>query len=75
MLGEIGTELQAKCADDYRISQQDCLDIKNDPDRPLPYCVSTGPLSMPVERWQERLALIVQRRGSHACEVVSISRT
>lgn len=75
VLGEIGTELQAECTDDDRISQQERLDIKNDTDRPLPYWVSTGPLSMPVERWQERLALIVEGRSSHAGEVVSISWT
>ena len=73
VLGEIGTELQAKCTDDNRITQQERLDIKNDTDGPLPDCVSTGSLSMPVERWQERLALIVHRRSSHAGEVISIS--
>ena len=75
VLGEIGTELQAKCTDYDRISQQERLDIKNDTDGPLPYCVSTGLLSMLVERWQERLALIVEGRSSHAGEVVSISWT
>ena len=75
MLGEIGTELQAKCTDENRIFQQECLHIKNDADGPLPDCVPTGPLSMPIERWQERLALIVERRSSHAGEVVSISWT
>ena len=75
MLGEIGAELQAKCTDENRISKQDRLDIKNDTDRSLPYCVSTGSLSMPIEWWQERLALIVEGRSSHAGEPVSISWT
>ena len=75
VLGEIGTELQAKRTDDYRIPQQERLDIKNETERPLPYCVSTRSLSMPIEWWQERLALIVEGRSSHAGEVVSISWT
>ena len=59
MLGEINAELQAKGTDENGIFQQKCLYGKNGTDGPLPECILTGRPGMPVNWWQERLALIV----------------
>lgn len=66
MLGEIVAELQAKCTDENGIFQQKCLYGKNGTDGPLPDCITTGRLRMPVDWWQQRLALIVRRMIIHS---------
>ena len=66
MLGEIGTELQAKCTDENRIFHQKSLYGKNGTDGPLPDCITTGRLGMPIDWWQQRLALVVGRKIIHS---------
>ena len=66
MLGEIGAELQGICTDENRILRQKGLDGRSGTDGPWPDWLPAGGLSMPMDWWQQRLALIVRRRMIHA---------
>ena len=66
MFGEIGAELQGKSTDEDRILHQKCLYAKDDTEGPLPDCILARSPSMPMDRWQQRLALILGGKMIHA---------
>ena len=65
MFGEIGAELQGKCTNKNRILHQKGLYGKNRTNGPLPHWRESGGLSMAMDWWQQRLALIVGRERIH----------
>ena len=65
MLGEIGAELQGECTDDNWILDQKRPYGKNGTDGPLPDSITIRRRSKLMNRWQQRLALIVEGVVTH----------